>query len=779
MNKIINAWNILIDTFPFNIKEFIEALFFLFCIYLTSFVSYSLFHSIIEIFTIIVAFGIFIVAWNARNFFTNHFLLFLSIAYVFVSLIDIIHVLSYQGVGIFTFFDQTNNLPTQLWVAARYLQAFSLLIAPIFFVKKINFRLIFESYFLVLLLVFISIFYLRIFPTVYVKDVGLTAFKIISEYLISLILVGAAIFLHKKRKSLDKRIFNYILTSIIFTIASELAFTTYFKVFDFSNMLGHYFRLISFLLIYKTIVEVGVQNPLSYIFRNLEQNTQIIKASEQKFRSLTELSISGIVILNSKDKIDLWNSSAENIFGWKSKEMIGKNLSEIFPDENIKGDIYNLKQIISEKNLINLNKTLESFGKRKNGEIFPLEISFSTWKVKDESFFCYIMRDISQRRKNEKDLSNKKKKLEALVNDLKIFKLAMDKAFAHIVITDKDGVILYANKSTEEITGYNHDEIIGQTPSLWGKQMSLSFYEDFWRIIKIEKRNFTGEITNKRKNGELYQAEIRVSPVLGSNDEVEFFVALERDITEEREMDKAKTEFISLAAHQLKTPLTTISLASEILSRGIDGEMSKENKKHLKSIFMEIKGMTEMIDIFLNISRIEMGKFPIETESIKLFDILEKAVKEILPQTKDKKIHFKKEYKKNLPILNLDKKVMNIILENFLSNAVKYSQKNGEIILGVEENNNHIIIKVTDNGIGIPDSEQSKIFTKMFRANNVNKIKSNGSGLGLYLVKNLAEQSGFNVSFISKENVGTTFMISIPKNNAIAQKKFVSISNLS
>ena len=379
--------------------------------------------------------------------------------------------------------------------------------------------------------------------------------------------------------------------------------------------------------------------------------------------------------------------------------------------------------------------------------------------------------------KNTLPIVVKKEKLENLVSNLKIFKLALDNAFAHIVITDKNGLIVYANKATEEITGYNHKEIKGKTPALWGGQMSKDFYENFWQTIKTQKKNFTGEIFNKRKNGELYQAEIRVSPVLGEKGEVEFFVAIERDITEEKEMDKAKTEFISLAAHQLRTPLSTISLTTELLLKGIDGEMSKENKKYLKGIFLEVSNMKEMIETFLNVSRIEMGKFPVETESICLSSVVDKIVKDILPQIKDKKIHFKKDYNKDLPVLNLDKRIITIILDNLLSNAIKYTHEEGKITLSIEERKGDIDIKIIDNGIGIPESEQPRIFTKMFRANNVSSIKSEGSGLGLYLVENLAKQSGYDISFISKENEGTTFILKIPKSIKI-QKKFVNISKI-
>ncbi len=637
-----NFWHNVNKILPISLGDFFAGIIFLFGLYLTSFVSYDVFHTLVELFSVIIAFGIFIVIWNARSFLDNHFLLFLGIAYVFISLIDIAHTFAYQGVGILTFFDPTSNLATQLWIAARYIQALSLLIAPIFLTRKINIRLVSGIFSLVVISVFVSIFYLKIFPTAYIDGVGLTLFKKISEYIISLILIGSAVFLFKKRRTLNVKVFYLIFASIIFTIASELSFTTYLGVFDFSNMLGHLFKIVSFLLIYKTIVEFGVRNPLSYIFRSLEQNAETLRASELKFRSLSE-------------------------------------------------------------------------------------------------------------------------KLEKTVTDLKIVQLSMDNAFAHIIITDKNGRILYANKSAEKITGFSKEEMMNNTPSLWGKQMPQSFYKNLWKTIKDEKKNFAGEILNKRKNGDLYTAEIRVAPVLDDNNEVKFFVALERDITEQKEIDRAKTEFISLAAHQLRTPLSTISITTEMLLKDIVGDTSKENKKYLKNIFTQVKGMTEMIEVFLNVSRIEMGKFPVKTEPLKLYDVIENVVKGLATQINNKKINLKKNYKKTLPILDLDKNVMKIIMENLLSNAIKYSEKEGKIILGVEEKGDNIIIEVKDNGIGIPEKEQYRIFTKLFRAQNTSQIKSEGSGLGLYLVKNLAEQSGYSFSFISKENEGAAFTISIPK----------------
>jgi PAS domain S-box-containing protein len=156
------------------------------------------------------------------------------------------------------------------------------------------------------------------------------------------------------------------------------------------------------------------------------------------------------------------------------------------------------------------------------------------------------------------DIETEKNKIESLAGDLEKFKLAVDNASDHIVITDPDGVILYANRAVEKITGYSHSEVIGNKPSLWGKQMPEEFYNNLWKTIKEEKTNFIGELNNRRKNGEIYVAEASISPILNSNNKVIFFVGIERDITLLKEISDAKTEFVSVASHQLRTPLTGI-----------------------------------------------------------------------------------------------------------------------------------------------------------------------------------------------------------------------------
>jgi hypothetical protein len=191
-------------------------------LYLSSIYSYLLFHSLAEGFSIVVACGVFLLAWNSRKLSDNNYLLFLGIVYLFVAILDFIHTLAYTGMGVFPGYD--TNLPTQLWIAARYMESCSLLIAPVFINRRVKTELALPAYVL-FSTVLLAIIFIRIFPVCFIEGVGLTPFKKISEYIISGILVSAAVVMYRKRTEFEKGVFLLVTTSIVFTIISELAFT--------------------------------------------------------------------------------------------------------------------------------------------------------------------------------------------------------------------------------------------------------------------------------------------------------------------------------------------------------------------------------------------------------------------------------------------------------------------------------------------------------------------------------------------------------------------------
>ncbi len=260
---------------PKNYMTLFLALIVLLGLYLTSLHSFLLFHSIVEVFGILIAFCIFLIVWNSQRFLDNTYLLFIGIAYLFVAAIHLLHAFSYKGMGVFRGYDA--NLPTQLWIAGRYVLSLSLFVAPLFLGTKPKVNLILAGYTAVTALLLGSIFYWGIFPVCFVEGVGLTPFKKVSEYMICLILLASLIWLIQKREEFDPNILRLLFLSILLTIASELAFTFYIDVYGFSNLVGHFFMVASSYLVYKAIVETGLRRPYDLLFRNLKRSEEELR----------------------------------------------------------------------------------------------------------------------------------------------------------------------------------------------------------------------------------------------------------------------------------------------------------------------------------------------------------------------------------------------------------------------------------------------------------------------------------------------------------------------
>ncbi len=259
--------------------EVILFVFILFGLYLVSLNNYLLFHGIVEIFSIVIGFSMFMIIWISRKMMDNNYLRFIGIAFLFISFIDMIHTFAYSGMGVFQGFD--GNLPTMLWIAARYLQAISLLIAPLMIRRKMRDHFWVIGYSIVISLLLGSIFVWNVFPVAYIEGVGLTPFKVNSEYLISLILLGSIVLLIRKRKIFGSNVYRLLIISIIVTIGSELAFTFFISLYGFSNLIGHFFKFIAFYLIYKAIIQTSIVKPYDLIFRDLKLNeTELIKSNK-------------------------------------------------------------------------------------------------------------------------------------------------------------------------------------------------------------------------------------------------------------------------------------------------------------------------------------------------------------------------------------------------------------------------------------------------------------------------------------------------------------------
>lgn len=571
-------------------------------------------------------------------------------------------------------------------------------------------------------------------------------------------------------------------------------------------------------------------------------------------------------------------------------------------------------------------KRIRESGIKQGGIVLPGkdELSFLA-KEMNETFQSLYQNEEKQRVQNEnlelskkailnilEDIAVSEKELKEKTLDLLKFEQATDTSFDHIIITDQDGKVIYANKAAMNITGYSHEEIIGSNPSMWGNQMPKKFYETLWRTIKTEKHSYSGEITNKRKDGKTYLASIRIIPIFDKDGEIQFFVGNERDITEERqsqlrivrhtaelqesnrlieeqknraesilrflksiaegiiatdqegkiifmnepaelmtlrffqqvqgkhfneifhfieekknedvpfdvfrlvseknysvsfsqnvflvqntekklpifgtaspirnekgvvvgaiivfrditklrELDQMKNSFLSVAAHQLRTPLGSMRWTMEMLANGDLGKLPQTAKEAIDQIYENSGRMVVLVNDLLNVSRIDGEKGREEKTSIDLVALVKKVIETMHSEAERRmvKIIFQ-EPQDLIPEIIVPQKHLYEALENLISNGIKYNKENGTLTLSLKRNENSILLTVTDTGIGIPEIDQKKIFSKFFRAPNAVLKETEGSGLGLSVVKSYLGESGAEVSFQSKENTGTTFFVTFP-----------------
>jgi PAS domain S-box-containing protein len=364
-------------------------------------------------------------------------------------------------------------------------------------------------------------------------------------------------------------------------------------------------------------------------------------------------------------------------------------------------------------------------------------------------------------------------RLDAFVGGEDMLKQVLESTTNHIIFTNVEGTILFANPAAQRITGYTLEEMRGHTPRLWGGLMPRELYRELWRTIKTVRKPFVGKLQNRRKDGTPYIAWSRISPIVDARENLIGFVGTEEDITKQEDVDKAKSEFVSFASHQLRTPLSSVSWYGEMLLSGDAGPLSSEQKKYVDEICNGNHRMMELVDSLLNISHIELGSFSVKPEPTDMTAMLRKVLAEERVRIDAKKLLVQTKFDTHIAPMNADQKLLWMIFENLLSNAVKYTPQGGRVAVSLQamkkknaetglRQDGYVRFSVKDTGIGIPLSQQGKIFSNLFRADNVRTMDVDGTGLGLYMVKSIIDLIGWKISFRSVEQKGTEFFVDMP-----------------
>lgn len=374
-----------------------------------------------------------------------------------------------------------------------------------------------------------------------------------------------------------------------------------------------------------------------------------------------------------------------------------------------------------------------------------MAVMFVSEKRKSNKTSAELSEALKRLKKSEEIISNEDKQLKTIIN-----------SFADgLIIFDNSDRIFLINPEADRILGLSMNNVLGR---------SINALSNFSRAKPIADILNSGAKIVSRKEVELAKdliIELSVSPLGPMENNAGRLVTL-HDVSKEKLVERMKTEFVSLAAHQLRTPLSIIKWSMSMLKKGEFGKLDKKQNEIIESMFRNNERLISLVNGLLNITHIEEGKYIYKTEMSNMANIVDSVISSRESQIKDKKIKLTFTKPDNLPKTLIDEEKVRLVVQNLLDNAIKYSFEGGKINVFLDNDGRDIEFKIQDFGVGIPSYQKNKIFTKFFRGENAVKANMTGSGLGLFLSKNIVEAHKGLMWFNSSEKEGTNFYFTLP-----------------
>lgn len=481
---------------------------------------------------------------------------------------------------------------------------------------------------------------------------------------------------------------------------------------------------------------------------------------QERFQGIYDSSTDGIAFSSLEGKLLDANTAYCQMLGYSLDELLEKTYQELTPPEYSAIEAQYMKQLEERGKAVEYEKEYLT----KAGKKIPVSITvFLVHNAKGESIgFARLIKDISDRKRYETEiLAHTQQVEEEILRDDAILASIGD----GMVVIDADAKVLLMNSACEEMLHVKKEDLIGknfiQTIKLYDENNSLIPDEESSLLQSLKERKKIEKVVIYQANDKSIYLGTTVTPfILNGNTigAIEVF----RDMTKLKAVDRMKTEFISLASHQLRTPLSAMRWFSEMLLNGDAGELTKEQKEYMQNISDSNERMIMLVNSLLNISRIESGRIIIDPKPTDLQALLETIIKEVQMKANAKNQKIIISVHEQLPLINLDEKLIREVYLNLLTNAIKYTPNGGEITIFISKKDNDILSNVTDTGYGILEKEKKNVFEKFFRGENIIKVETDGTGLGLYLVKAIIESSGGKIWFESEVNKGTTFWFTLP-----------------
>ncbi len=490
-----------------------------------------------------------------------------------------------------------------------------------------------------------------------------------------------------------------------------------------------------------------------------KQSEVALRDNMARIGAIVDTVMDGIVMIDDNGLVESFNPAAERIFGYQNDEVVGRNVSMLMPEPYHDGHDGYLKHYkeTGEKRVIGIGREVK--GRRKDGVTFPLELSVNEMWLGEQRKFTGIVRDVTERKQSENELRDSAARIEAIV----------DTVVDGIITINERGEIETINPAAEVIFGYSAGDVMGLNVSML---MPEPYHEEHDSYLENYKR--TGvrkvigvgrEVVGLRKDGNTFPLELSVSEMwLGGQ---RMFTGVVRDITERKNIENMKNEFISTVSHELRTPLTSIRGALGLVAGGAIGEMPEKALEMIKIAEKNSKRLISLINDILDIEKIAAGKMEFNLQVVPLLPIIQSAIESNAAFGKQYGVSYRmadfQGSSQDDVYVNVDKDRLLQVLTNFMSNAAKFSPHGSEVEINLVFDGDHIRIQVVDEGEGIPDDFRARIFQKFSQADGGNARKKQGTGLGLAISKEIIEKMGGRVGFTSTAGKGSSFYCLLPE----------------
>jgi len=481
-----------------------------------------------------------------------------------------------------------------------------------------------------------------------------------------------------------------------------------------------------------------------------------LQGGEHRFHSLVETASDAIICANSGGEIVLWNRGAEAIFGYPAAEAIGQPLTLIMPERLHERHRQGMKRFLATGKPRIMSRTIEMSGLRRDGREFPVELSLTSWKAKQETFFAGIIRDAGERKRAEEALRESEERFRLLAENATdgIYRFRLDPPGYE-----------YVSPSMTSLFGYEREEWLSD-PDLDHK---IVHPDDQPLIDRMRAPTdmLIGPVILRchHRDGTPLWIEHHNAPISDESGKVVAIQGIVRDVTERmrsmEEMEKLRSEFLGMVTHELKTPLAAIK-GSAATALGSSQPLDSEEARELFQIIDEQSDrLRDLVDNLLDMSRIEAGSLSVKPEPLDLGSVIEEVQSTLIRSGRSQRIEVK--MPEEMPAVNADRRRLVQVLTNLLANAARFSPATAPVKIDVSHDGVLATIRVRDQGGGIAPDKLPLLFQKFSQVHDSGSTRATGTGLGLAICKGIVEAHGGRIWAESAgEGKGATFSFTLP-----------------